>query len=116
VSIKPPPPREIPPDIAAWGAQVLPPDDPYRQIGDTFYAELHAEYAGELAVIPAPAHLTTFDLAVIFALQQLEQLTAGEVATRVRSDWCWKYALHLPVDHPGCTGRDIKTFRKRMEM
>ncbi|HEY3230262.1 MAG TPA: transposase, partial [Roseiflexaceae bacterium] len=59
---------------------------------------------------------TTFDLAVIFTLQQLQQLSAGEAATRVRTDRRWQYALHLPLDHPGCTGRDIKTFRKRLEV
>ena len=37
------PPRELPSDLAAWGTKVLPPDDPYRQIGDTLYAELHTE-------------------------------------------------------------------------
>lgn len=110
------PMREMPPDTAAWGAATLPPDDPYRQIGDTLYAELYADYAADLAVIPAPADLTTFDMAVIFVLQQLEQISAGEAATHVRSDWRWKYALHLSADHPGCTGRDIKTFRKRLEI
>jgi hypothetical protein len=116
MSLKPQPPRPMPPDIANWGATELPPDDPYRQIGDTLYAELHAAYAADLAVIPAPANLTTFDLAVIFTLQQLEHLTADEAATRVRTDQRWTYALHLPLLHPGCTGRDLKTFRKRLEV
>jgi hypothetical protein len=26
--------RPLPPDIAAWGSKVLPPDDPYRHIDD----------------------------------------------------------------------------------
>lgn len=58
--------------IQPLGAQMLPPDDPYRHIGDMLYAELYAEYAADLAAIPAPAGLATFDLAVIFALQQQE--------------------------------------------
>jgi hypothetical protein len=58
-----PPPREMPAETAAWGAETLPPDDPYRQIGDTLYVELYTEHAADLAIIPAPAGLTTFDLA-----------------------------------------------------
>lgn len=85
-------------------------------LDDTLYAELYIAYAADQAIIPAPAGLTTFDLTVIFTLQQLEQLTAGEAATRVRTERRWKYALHLPLDHPGCTGRDLKTFRKRLEV
>jgi hypothetical protein len=37
--------RPLPPDFATWAAETLPADDPYRQIGDTFYAELYIEYA-----------------------------------------------------------------------
>ena len=108
--------REMPPDTAAWGAQLLSPDDSYRRIGDTLYAEIHALYAEELADLPSPAGLTPIDLAIILALQELERLTAGAAANYLRVHLGWKYALRLPMDHRGCTGRDLKTFLKRVQI
>src|SRR5262245_57632021 len=104
--------REIPANIAAWGEQVLPPDDPFRRIGDTLYAEIHTLFAEELAAITTPSGLTPIDLAIILALQELEWLTAGAAANYVRVHLGWKVALHLPFVHRGCTGRDLKTFLK----
>lgn len=34
MSLKPQPPRPMPPDIAAWGAKHLASDSPYKLIGD----------------------------------------------------------------------------------
>jgi hypothetical protein len=116
MALKLQPSRPLPPDIAAWGAKVLPPDDPYRRIGDTLYVEIHALFAEELADIPTPAGLRPIDLAIILAFQELEHLTAGAAANHVRVHLGWKYALRLPIDHRGCTGRDLKTFLKRVQI
>jgi hypothetical protein len=116
MSFEPQPLREIPEDIAAWGAKVLSPDDPYRRIGDTLYAEIYTLYAEELAGLPTPTDFTPIDLAIILAFQELERLTAGEAASRVGVHLGWKYALHLPLDRRGCTGRDLKTFLKRVQI
>jgi hypothetical protein len=116
IFLKPRSPRELPHDIAAWGEKVLPPDDPYRRIGDTLYAEIYTLYAEELAGIPTPTDFAPIDLAIILAFQELERLTAGEAAGRVSVHLGWKYALRLPIDHRGCTGRDLKTFLKRVQI
>src|SRR5262249_32608669 len=108
--------RSLPPDTAALGTQLLEPDDPYRRIGDTLYPEIYALYAKELADIPTPAGLTPIDFAIILALQELERLSAGAAANYLRFHLGWKYALRLPMDHRGCTGRDLKTFLKRVQI
>jgi hypothetical protein len=76
-----------PTDIAAWNAATL-----------------------------TPTSLTPIDLAIILALQELEHLSAGAAANYLRVHLGWKYALRLPMDHRGCTGRDLKTFLKRAQI
>jgi hypothetical protein len=39
MSLKPQPPRPMPPEIAAWGAKHLADDDPYKLIGDLLYED-----------------------------------------------------------------------------
>jgi hypothetical protein len=41
--LKPQPPRDLPPEIAAWGERHLPKESPYRLIGDILYAHYHDE-------------------------------------------------------------------------
>jgi hypothetical protein len=107
-------PRPLPPDIAAWGLRVLAEDNPFRHIGDVLYPLLYTHYVPVFQAIPTPVQLTAVDLAVVVAFQTIEGLTAGRAAERLRADLSWKYALHLPLDHAGCTGRDLKTFCKRI--
>jgi hypothetical protein len=105
----------MPPDTAAWGAKVLLPDDPYRRIGDEVYATLYQLYAEEFVGVPAPKGLTPVDLAFVVALGGQNDLTVDAAAERLRTDLAWKYALHLPLDHPGCSGHALWRFVKRME-
>lgn len=108
--------RPLPPEIAAWGAKVLALDQPYRRIGDVVYPELYPQFVDALAAISAPADLTAVDLAFVLAFGQHEHLSLGEAAQQLCTRIDWKYALHLPLDHAGCTGRDLKTFAKRVEL
>ncbi len=41
MSLKPQPPRVMPPELAAWGAKHLTATDPYKLIGDTLYEQYH---------------------------------------------------------------------------
>jgi len=41
-------PRQIPSEIATWGAEMLPSDNPYRRIGDTLYQQYHDEDFADL--------------------------------------------------------------------
>jgi len=115
MSSKSPLPRQLPPDIATWGEQVLPPDDPFRHIGDEVYPSLYDLYAEEFVGVPAPKGLTPVDLAFVVALGGQNDLTVDAAAERLQIDLAWKYALHLPLDHPGCSGDALWRFVKRME-
>jgi hypothetical protein len=115
MSLKPQPPRLMPPELAAWGAKHLAADDPYRRIGDEVYPSLYDLYAEEFVSVPAPKGLTPVDLAFLVALGGQNDLTVDAAVERLGADLAWKYALHLPLDHPGCTGDALWRFVKRME-
>jgi hypothetical protein len=91
------------------------PDDPYRRIGDEVYPSLYDLYAEEFVGVPAPKGLTPVDLAFIVVLGAQADLTVDAAAERLRTDPAWKYALHLPLDHPGCSGDALWRFVKQME-
>lgn len=48
MSLKPQPPRPMPPDIAACGAKHLAVDSPYKLIGDTLFEQIHDEDFADL--------------------------------------------------------------------
>ncbi|NTW03547.1 MAG: hypothetical protein HGA19_20120 [Oscillochloris sp.] len=96
--------------------KLLEPDNPYRRLGETLYPALHATYAEAFASLPAPEGLTPVGLAIVLALQVIDRRTAGQAGYLLKMDLRWKYALHLPLDHPGCTGRDLRTFHKRVQI
>ena len=51
MSLKPQPPRPMPPDMAAWGTKHLANDDPYKLIGDTLYNQYHDEDFADLYLL-----------------------------------------------------------------
>jgi len=65
--------------------------------------------------VPAPQGLTPVDLAFLVALSGQADLTVDAAVQRLWTDLAWKYALHLSLDHPGCTGDALWRFVKRME-
>ena len=104
----------IPPDIAAVGQQVLPPDNPYRVIGeqladlvdDADFADLY-DTRGRHAVSPAL-------LAMVTLFQFLEDIPDREAAAQVVVRLDWKYALHLPLTDTGFDQSCLCYFRKRL--
>jgi transposase len=91
----------MPADIAAVGAQVLPPTKRYRVIGDHL-ADLwdEAQFAalydtrGRHALSPAL-------LAMVTLFQFLEDIPDREAAEQVVVRLDWKYGLHLPLEDTG---------------
>lgn len=107
--------RPMPPDTAAWGEAHLAPDDPCRRIGEQLYVSMHDVYAEDLVRLPAPAGLTPVDLALLIGLGGQADLNVDVAAARLVTDPAWKYALRLPLDHPGCGGDALWRFVKRIE-
>lgn len=107
---------EIPPDTAVLGNKLLEEDNPYRQLGERVYPALYAAYAEAFASLPTPEGMTPVGLAMVLTLQAIERHTVGQAGYLLKMDLRWKYALRLPLDHPGCTGRDLRTFHKRVQI
>jgi hypothetical protein len=105
----------MPPDTAAWGEAHLASDSPYRAIGAQLYESMHAAYAGELVRLPAPEGFTPVDLALLLGLGTQADLTVDAAAARLATDPAWKYALHLPLDHPGYVSDAFWRFLKRVD-
>ena len=114
MSLKPQPSRPLPDDLARLGATLLPPDSPYRLIGDHLYA--HYDNAAFADLYPAegkPA-LPPVDLLFVLALQALEDLSDRAAAEAVRLRLDWKYALHLPLADQGFNFSVLSDFRERL--
>lgn len=107
--------RVIPSDTAAGGEAHLAPDDPCRRIGEQLYVSMHNVYAEELAGLPVSSGLTPVDLALLVGLGGQADLNVDAAAARLASDFAWKYALRLPLEHPGCSGDALWRFLKRVE-
>jgi hypothetical protein len=111
----PPPLRPLPPGTVAWAETGLSADSPYRRIGDTFYPTMYRAYIAEVIRLPTAPTLTPIDMMFLVALGGQLDLSSDATATRFRADPAWHYALHLPLDHPGCSDDDLWRFIKRTE-
>ena len=58
---------------------------------------------------------TLFVLATVTFFQFVERLPDRQAADAVRTRLDWKYALHLPLDHPGIDASALNEFRRRLQ-
>lgn len=114
MTLHPRDPMALPADIAAVGAMVLAPTNPYRCIGDQLadlltdidFAPLYTNH-GRAAISPAL-------LALVTIFQFLEDVPDRQAAELVRVRLDWKYALHLPVTDRGFDFSCLCYFRRRL--
>jgi transposase len=114
MSLKPQPPRPMPPEMAAWGTKHLADDDPYKLIGDTLYEQYHDEEFVDLYHKEGQPGLSPVLLAFVTVFQTLENLPDRKAAEAVECNLKWKYALHLPFDADGFDASVLCEFRKRL--
>lgn len=114
MSLKPQPPRPMPPELAAWGAAHLPATSPYRLVGDTLYDQYHDEDFADLYHPEGKPALSPVLLALVTAFQHFENLSDRRAAMMVRTRLDWKYALHLPLDDAGFDASVLCEFRQRL--
>jgi transposase len=112
--LKPQPPRPMPPEIAAWGANHLAEDDPYKLIGDLLYEDYHDQDFAELYHKEGKPALSPVMLALVLVFQALENLPDRKTAEAVEVNLKWKYALHLPLDASSFDASVLSDFRKRL--
>ncbi len=110
-------PRSLPPipdDTRSVAEQIYPPNHPLRRLGNDYadvlcdqdFADLYSS-TGQPALSPAL-------LALVTVLQATEHCSDRVAAEMVRSRIDWKYALHLPLDHPGFDASVLCEFRQRL--
>jgi transposase len=114
MSLKPQPPRPMPPELAAWGANHLADDDPYKLVGDTLYEQYHDEDFAELYHNEGKPALSPVLLSFVTVFQALDDLPDRKAAEAVEVNLKWKYALHLPLDAGSFDSSVLCEFRKRL--
>ena len=114
MSLKPQPPRPLPPEIAAWGAKHLDDHDPYKLVGDHLYEQYHDEDFADLYHKEGKPGLSPVLLAFVSVFQNLENLSDRKATDAVECNLRWKYALHLPLDADGFDPSVLCEFRKRL--
>ncbi len=114
MSFKPQPPRDMPPEIAAWAANHLPPDSPYHLVGETLYAQFHDLDFADLYHVEGKPALSPVTVALVTVFQHLENLADRSAANAARTRLDWKFALHLPLDDDGFDASVLCEFRQRL--
>lgn len=104
----------LPLDTVQAAAHMLAPDSPYRVLAhhlEAIFTESRLDQH-DMRVIGDPAQFLQRSIVTWF--QAVEQLTDGQAgeATRKRIDW--KYALHLPLKHPGFHAHALCLFRQEL--
>lgn len=114
MSLKLQPPREMALELAAWGAQHLSDDDPFKFIGDLLYDDYHDEDFADLYHREGRPAISPVLVALVLVFQALENLSDRKAAEAVECNLKWKYALHLPLDDHGFDASVLSDFRKRL--
>jgi transposase len=114
MSLKPLPPRPMPPEMALWGANHLADDDPYKLVGDLLYEDYHDQDFAELYHKEGKPALSPVLLVLVLVFQALENLSDRKAAEMVAVNLKWKYALHLPLDAGSFDASVLSDFRKRL--
>lgn len=114
MSLKPKPPRHMPKDLAAIGTKLLPPESPYRLIGDQLYEQYNEADFVDLYHPEGKPGISPVDLSFVTAFQFLEKLSDRQAIEALRLNLGWKYALHLSLDYDGFDFSVLSEFRDRV--
>lgn len=107
--------RQVPPDTAALGEELLEPSNIYRQIGDRFDTLFPQEKVFAPMYSTRGRHgIPPLLLALVTVFQMLEKVPDRTAAEWVVSRIDWKYALHLPLTYAGFHFTDLYAFRQRL--
>lgn len=109
--------RILPPvaaDTARAAQTLLGSGSPFRVLGDQLdsLCEYCRPYAPDRPGVPDPPAFLHRTMVTLF--QVMEWLTDPQAAEAVRTRVEWKYALHLPLNHPGFQPADLCRFRQRL--
>jgi transposase len=106
---------DIPPHTALAARSAYDLGDPYLLVGDRLACWLQGLSARSLsATFLHEPRWSDLVLALVTVFQYVEHLPDCAAADAVRTRLDWKYALHLPLDHPGIEYLALGSFRQRL--
>ena len=114
MSLKPQPPRPLPPDVAQWGDEHFPDGHPYKLIGDVLYEQYRDEEFLDCYHAEGKPAISPVLLAFVTVFQACENLSDRMAAWCLESRIDWKYALHLPYSAGSFDPNVLCDFRARL--
>lgn len=114
MSLKPQPPRAMPPETGRLGVKLLAADSPYRWVGEYLYERCREEDFADLYPAEGQPGLSPVDLAFVTAFQYLEGMSDRGAAEAARLRLDWKYALHWPLEYAGFNFSVLSEYRARL--
>jgi transposase len=104
----------MPKELAILGPKLLPPNSPYRLVGQQLYEQYdEAEFVDLYCAEGKPA-LSPVLLSFVTAFQYMDSLSDREAAEAVRVRLDWKYALHLSLEYAGFNFSVLSEYRDRV--
>ena len=105
----------VPPHTAHAARSAYGPDDPYLLVGDRLGCWLEQIDLRPLGhTFLSEPRWDDLLLALVTVFQDVEHMPDRPAADAVRTRLDWKYALHLPLDHPGIQYVVLGAFRRRL--
>jgi len=108
--------HSLPANTASAAKSVFNIKNLYLAIGDrldSLFGDLNLDDLGTFDEAPA---YSLFLLAMVTLFQFAEDLPDRQAADAVRTRLDWKYALHLPLHHPGIDASALSEFRQRLRL
>lgn len=112
--LKPAPVRPLLPELVAWAARHLPPESPYRLVGDLLYPDLHDDQFADLYHREGRPAISPVILSLVTLFQAWEDLSDRAATFAAIDRKSWQYAMHLPSDYAGFDASILVDFRKRL--
>ena len=105
----------LPEETAQIARKVFPKKNLYLTIGDKIgYLFTDEDFTDLYGSEGPPAGVSPALLTMVTLFQFIENLPDRQTAEQVRARIDWKYALHLPLDHPGFDFSVLSDFRQRL--
>ncbi len=105
---------QIPDETVFKAYQIFPKNNPYLILGDNLNHIIGDMNLQILATSFDSNIATTLRLSLITAFQYNEILPDSHASDAVRRRIDWKYALFLPLTHPGISKQNLSQFRQKL--
>lgn len=105
---------QIPNDTIFKAHQLFPKNNPYLLLGDNLNHIIGEINFQKLDPLIDSNIKTTLRLSLITAFQYIELLTDSQASDAIHRRMDWKYALFLPLSHPGIAKQKMSYFRQKL--